>query len=200
MTIELRDYQRDAIERVRKQIASGKRSIALAAPTGAGKTVIAGAIILSAYTRNRRVVFFAHRRELIGQTYRKLIDAGIPELAIGVMMGDDRRTRPNAPIQICSIDTWRNREPPPADLVVIDECHRTLSDSYLRAVAHYGGAVILGLSATPYRADRRGLGDVYEALEVVSSPRELSGGKPDLSRVHTRGGDYVERELAAAMN
>jgi superfamily II DNA or RNA helicase len=207
---ELRPYQRDAVERVRALLRSTRR-VVVAAPTGAGKTVFAANVIALAYARGTRVVFFAHRRELIGQTYSKLIDAGIPELDLGVLMAADRRARPAAPIQIASIDTWRHREPPPAQLVIVDEAHRSLSPSYLRAIEHYAGAVVLGLTATPYRADGRGLGDVYQALELVASPRELidagylveprvfAGARPDLSGVRVRGGDYVEADLARVM-
>lgn len=211
--ITLRPYQADAVERCRAALRAVRR-VLLVAPTGAGKTVIASHVILRAHERQRRVLFFAHRRELINQAVDKLVKAGIPTTQVGVLMGADKRQRPSAPIQVASIDTWRNRERPPADLVIVDEAHRSLSPTYRDATAHYGeqGAVVLGMTATPYRADGRGLGDVYEALELVANPRELidagflveprvfSGGMPDLAGVHTRRGDYVESELAARMN
>jgi superfamily II DNA or RNA helicase len=214
--ILLRAYQHEAIARLRAALRHCRR-VLLVAPTGAGKTVVASALIHSAHGRERRVLFFAHRRELIVQTYRKLLEAGIPEDEIGILMADDPRTRPAAPIQIASIDTYRHREPPAADLVIIDEAHRSLAKSYLDAIAHYSelGAVILGMTATPFRADGGGLGDVYESLEVVTTPRTLISegylveprvfsappdAMPDLEGVHSRRGDYVVAELDTRVN
>lgn len=212
--IELRRYQHGAIDRARDALRGGCRRLVVVAPTGAGKTVIAAQIVLSARQRGRRTMFVAHRRELITQTFRKLRDAGVPESEIGILMGDDERARPDAPVQVVSIATYLRREPPPADLVIIDECHRALSESYLNLIEHYSssGAAVVGLTATPFRANGGGLGDVFEELILVARPSELiaegflveprvfSGGAPDLEGVHTRGGDYVEHELQDAMN
>src|SRR5690606_4179038 len=90
------------------------------------------------------------------------------------------------------------------------------SDSYLAAIGHYAdqGAVILGLTATPFRTDGRGLGDVYDALEVVAYPSQLiadgylvapkafsiAAHLPDLSKLRTVAGDYDEGQLASAMD
>ena len=45
------------------------------------------------------------------------------------------------------------------DVVFIDECHRALARSYRDLAARYPDAIHVGLTATPYRADGRGLGD-----------------------------------------
>ncbi len=214
--VSLRPYQTAAVERVRLQLRNTRR-VLLVAPTGAGKTVIASHIIERANAKGRRVVFFAHRRELIRQTRSKLIAAGVEGTAIGVMMADDPLTNAVAPIQVASIDTFRHREPPDADLVIVDEAHRSLAPTYTNAIDHYAGAgaAVLGMTATPYRADGGGLGGVYEALEVVASPAELVAAgylvaprvfsapvdaRPDLSGVRVRGGDYVESDLSDAVN
>lgn len=46
-------------------------------------------------------------------------------------------------MQVASIDTSRHREPPPADLVIVDEAHRSLARTYLDAILHYTGADIV---------------------------------------------------------
>jgi superfamily II DNA or RNA helicase len=73
----LRPYQTDVISRIWAAIDAAKRRILLVAPTGSGKTVIAGAIGADAVARGLRVLFLAHRRELIGQASRKLHAAGV---------------------------------------------------------------------------------------------------------------------------
>lgn len=144
------------------------------------------------------------------------------------------RRRPRARVQVASIDTLRNRiaqdlpasSPEEArrmghpDVIVIDECHRSLAPSYTRLFALYPFAVVVGLTATPYRADGRGLGGLYEAIVPVSTPRELihngylveprvwtvpRSELPDMSsvKIATSGinkGDYAPGELAAAVD
>ena len=104
------------------------RRVLLVAPTDAGKTVIAAAIILSWLAAGRRVLFLAHRRELINQASRKLHDAGVDH---GIVLAG-YPTRPDVPVQVASIQTLHARairgramDLPDADLVVIDEAHRS---------------------------------------------------------------------------
>lgn len=229
MSVTLRPYQVDAIERVRARYRAGERSVLLCAPTGAGKTVIGAAVIAGALERGTRVLFLAHRRELIRQTYGKLIDAGVSHDDVGVVMAGvpveravrrtdgaprDWATRPGAPIQVASIDTLRARPArPEAGLVIVDEAHRALAATYSRACSEwYPTARVLGLTATPVRADGKGLSALFGALEIVASVRELIDAgflveprvwsaprDPDLSRVRVRGGDYDHSELDEAM-
>jgi len=231
--IVLRPYQTDAIERVRACLQDGKRRVMLCAPTGSGKTVIASHVIASALDRGSRVLMVAHRRELVRQPFAKLLRYGINPDGVGVIMAGVKpptggtlgpveagasdsvlwaayaRQRPPAPIQIASIDTLRNRQKPPADLIIIDEAHRSLAKSYTTLLEHYPEAVVLGLTATPSRGDRRGLSEVYEELVVVASYRELAEQGylveprvwtverlPDLEGIKSKGGDYDLEQLA----
>jgi len=209
----LRPYQADAVARSREALRAGRRCILLVAPTGSGKTVIAAHIIASAVARGRRVLFVAHRRELIDQAFGKLRDAGLAD--VGVIMAGDRRRNPVAPVQVASIDTLRRRAKPASDLVIIDEAHRALARSYAELREAYPLATHLGLTATPYRADGRGLGDAYEALVSVASPATLiadgylveprvytvpASDLPDLSRVRLSRGDYAPEQLSAAVD
>jgi superfamily II DNA or RNA helicase len=68
----------------------------LVAPTGAGKTTIAAFIIAAAVERGERVLFVAHRRELIAQAHRRLLDLGLAADDVGVIMANDPRRRPGA--------------------------------------------------------------------------------------------------------
>ncbi|WP_394825050.1 DEAD/DEAH box helicase family protein [Pendulispora albinea] len=220
-----RPYQQEAVERARGLIARGLRRVLIVAPTGAGKTVIASWIITLAIALGKRVLFLAHRRELIFQAVRKLVAIGVPTDAVSFIMAnerhvplDDRRAvlrNPTAPVQVASVDTLRNRPKPVADLVFIDEAHRSLANTYVGICAHYERAAILGLTATPYRADGKGLGTMYDELVVVASPQQLiddgflvapavftvpRASLPDLSDVRLKGGDYDEEQLAQAVD
>ena len=75
--------------------------------------------------QGRYVLFIAHRRELINQAYHRLIQMGLSDDNVGVIMAKDPRRKPAAQVQVASIDTLRNRPKPQADLVFIDEAHRS---------------------------------------------------------------------------
>ena len=211
----LRPYQVDAIRRVDAQIAAGARRVLLVAPCGAGKTTIAASIIQARLDAGKQILFLAHRRELIAQAYRRLLDLGLREDQVGVMMASDPRRRPAAKVQVASVDTLRHRAKPHADVVFVDEAHRSRARSYRDIAAAYPTAVHLGLTATPYRADGKGLRESYDELLVVASPRQLieqgflveprvmtvpPSALPDLSRLRVRGGDYDEGALSEAVN
>jgi DNA repair protein RadD len=210
--MRLRPYQLVAVEQLRTRIAAGDRRIVVALPTGGGKTVVATHIVAGARNRGRRVLFVAHRRELISQAYAKFV-CEMPHDDVGVIMASDTRRNPVARVQVASIDTLRSRHRPEADIVIIDECHRALSKSYSDLRAHYPNAVHLGLTATPYRADGRGLGEAYDSIVTVATPAQLiadgflveprvftvpSSDLPNLSGVRIRNGDYDAAQLAIA--
>jgi len=220
----LRPYQQRAIDAVAALRSPGQRVLCVA-PTGAGKTVIAAQMILDELARGGRVLFLAHRIELIAQTYGKVLAMGLPEAWVGVLMANGVIThpvtglrthcgRPLAKVQVASIDTIRSRRPPPGiTLVIIDECHRALSKSYRSITAAYPEAFHVGFTATPYRGDGRGLGDLYRELVVVTTPAQLMADgylaeprvfthrvKADLSQVSTVAGDYDQEQLAAAVD
>src|SRR5258707_10019727 len=175
--VALRPYQVDALERLREAWRHGVRRLLLVAPTGSGKTVCAAGVIAGAVRRGKTVVFLAHRSELINQCYAKLRDAGLAASDLGVIQAQDRRRNPGARVQVASIATLARRpHRPPADIVITDEAHRALAASYVKIAEYYPTATHLGLTATPYRADGRGLGDAYDEIVVVTSPRELIAG------------------------
>lgn len=166
----LRDYQEKALAGVSAEWKGGARAVLLVLPTGGGKTAIASEAIRRAVARGRRCLFIAHRRELIAQTSRRLTTEGIPH---GIVMADSARS--DAPVQICSVDTLRARaERPQANLVIWDECHHQASDGWRLVASDYPEAHHIGLTATPIRADGKGLGDLFQAMVVGATAAELT--------------------------
>lgn len=224
-SVTLRPYQVNAVEWVDGERAPGRRLLLVAA-TGAGKTLTSSRIMLNELDRGGRVIFAAHRQELIAQTYGAFLRLGLPEHQLGVIMAEGYIThpiskrrvccaRPLAPVQIASIDTLRNRldtaKPPGITMIFIDEAHRALAKGYRKLVEAYPEAVTVGLTATPWRGDGRGLGDLFERLHAFATPRMLMDQgylseprvfshpkRADLSKVTIDKGDYNEKELAEA--
>jgi DNA repair protein RadD len=206
--VDFRLYQKQAIEGARAALRGGKRRVLVVSPTGSGKTVIASAIIQSAVQRGSRVLFLAHRRELIHQTSAKLTAFGVRH---GIIMGRERMALQHA-AQVASIQTLARRRDAleSVDLIFFDEAHHAAADTYLQVLAWFPSARVVGLTATPWREDGRGLADVFDSHVVVTTPRRLKeegflvpvGGwafeAVDTSDAQVRGGDFVASSLAGA--
>jgi superfamily II DNA or RNA helicase len=77
-------------------------------------------------------------------------------------------------VQVASIQTLLSRgQLPPADLIIADESHHLVAEQWNTIPKAYPKAFILGLTATPERADGTALGNLFEALYTVAQPREL---------------------------
>lgn len=167
--IEDRAYQERALAETRAAFARGRRAVLLVAPTGAGKTTIAGMIAQGAVAKGTRVAFIAHRRELIQQAAARFRAF---DLEVGVY-GENAR----APIQVTSPQTILARgDAPTARLVIVDEAHHYAAEEWKRIVDAYlaAGARLVGLSATPERGDGTGLEGIFDHLVVVAQIGELT--------------------------
>lgn len=210
--ISLRDYQLAGVARLRESIKQHKRSI-LVAPTGAGKTRMAIRIMQGAIEQQNRVWFIVHRRELCRQTSTALWEAKVQH---GMIMSG--KSRSPALAQVCTVVTAANyvekltQEMRPK-IIIFDECHRSVSQSYTRIIDACPDAYVIGLTATPQRTDGRGLVQLYnDMVEVQSmawlikngylSPYRLIAPSPcpDLSNVRTVKGDYDEKQLEQVMD
>jgi DNA repair protein RadD len=201
----LRDYQERAIADLRKGIANGVRRQVLVSPTGSGKTTIAASMIHRAIQLGKRVIFIAHRKELIDQASSRLSAYEVPH---GIIMAGHPRT--DAPVQVCSIQTLVRREPPPADLIFVDECHHARAATYEKILGNYPNAAVIGMTATPWRLDGKGLGELFSGNVIAATPSELIENghlckiqgftctSPDLREIKTIAGDYDPKGLSLA--
>lgn len=186
--VRLFPYQQRVIPELLKSLRPDNPTL-LVAPTGSGKTVIAGEI---AYSFDN-VVFTAHRGEIVDQAHAEM--------------------RRNA--QCMSIHQALHHGPPKTDLLIIDEAHRSTASTYRQIIEKYRGACVLGMTATPRRTDGQGLIDVFSEIVECSSVKDLVDlghlvpyhalEAPDealkqLAHMKRTMGDYATRELSALVN
>ena len=211
--IELRPYQQRTIDACRKHAADGYTHVLVVAPTGSGKACTAAAIMHSALRNfGARSLLFVHRKEVIDHIVRQLARFDVTE--VGIMRADDDRTDPSQPIQIASTATLVRRDLPPADIVIIDECHRAPETT--RAILKtFPNAQVFGFTATPIPAAGGSLGgDLFQIIVQSATYKELIAAKwlaeepliwgierqVDLSAVTTVAGDFEMGSLENAMD
>ena len=168
--IELRDYQRKAVDAIRAAWAEGKRPLLVAA-TGTGKTEIAlGTLVLDGA---ERALFIAHRQELVFQPIERIARHWQELQPAGVVMGkyDEVNRRFIAATVQTLVSNGRLDKIfayGPITHVVIDEAHHAVAPTYLRVLerlyAHNPDLRLLGITATPIRSDERGLRQVFDTV------------------------------------
>lgn len=208
--IELRPFQEDMLDDARARLKGGARSILLQAPTGAGKTVLAGFMLKQAAAKGHRSFFICHRRELITQSSRTFARFGITHGLIASGFPGNRL----APVQIAGVQTLARRidKMPPPSFVVWDECHHVAAGQWAAIHAAYPDAIHIGLSATPQRLDGTGLRAWFQHIVPGPAVAELieDGYLADykmyapstvaLDAVHKTAGDFNKKELEDALN
>jgi ATP-dependent helicase IRC3 len=219
-SIQLRDYQREAVAAVEAAETRGVRRPLVVLPTGTGKTVVFAEIIRR---RGGRALVIAHREELIAQACDKLRMI-MPDLEIGVVKAerDDHRHQ----VVVASIQTLAHERrlrrlvdpDAPFATIVIDEAHHAAAWTYREAIAVLGGfaldggPLVVGVTATPERGDRVGLAPVFEEIVYQRDILDMIKAgylcdlqavrimlEVNLDRVEVRGGDFVDADLGDAL-
>lgn len=165
--IVLREYQDESVEGLRANIRAGIKTQILASMVGSGKTVMAAFLIREAWRKGVPSCFVVDRLSLLGQTSDVFDRYGIPH---GVVQSSHPRRKPGELVQICSIQTVKQRGWPQAKLVIADECH-ILHQAMKDRILNNDGAVIIGLSATPFT---KGLGKFYGGIVNVTTGNKLT--------------------------
>lgn len=211
-------HQKDMLERLEvERSVRGRHRNLLVAATGTGKTVMAALDykqLCRAAGRQLRLLFVAHRKEILDQSLRTyqdvLNDANFGELLYSGEIPQDW-THIFASVQSLNSRTLDRLPPGHFDVIVIDEFHHGTSPTYRKIVDYFTPRELLGLTATPERMDGKNIQDEYfdghiaaemrlwEALENdLLSPFHYFGisDSTDLSSVEWKRGAYDTAALS----
>jgi superfamily II DNA or RNA helicase len=225
--MKLRNYQKNAADAVFREWESNRSTLAVM-PTGCGKTVMAAEIVKRIFPG--RVLFLAHREELIFQAREKItrytgLNCGI-EMAGYKVDEHSNLWYMKDPVIVSSIQTQNaggagdgrmsKFNPEEFSVAIVDEAHHATASSYVRVLDYYKSnskLKILGITATPDRADEEALGKIYDTVAydyeisdaindgwlVPITQRMVQVSELDFSQIRTTAGDLNSGDLAAVM-
>ena len=190
--MKLREYQEDLLERLFRAYNDGFSAPCIVLPCGGGKSVIT-AEIARRFTHERlRVLFLVHRRELCEQIENTFRGYGVNMDFCEIMM-----------VQTATRRLSKIKRPA---LIITDENHHSLANTYRRIYDYFRGVKRVGVTATPERMGGQGLRDVNDILIEGVTPKWLIehhylsdyryfAPKIELPKFHIKRGEYDQNEI-----
>lgn len=167
MSLQLREYQSGSLDGLRRGFAAGYKSQMLYAPTGAGKTEMAIALLDATKKKGNRAAMILDRIILCDQTSQRLEKYKIDH---GVLQSGHWRYRPYEHIQVCSAQTLEKRGSfPGLTLMIVDEAH-AMRRQTIEFIKNNPDIKVIGLSASPFT---KGLASVYENVVSTVTTKQL---------------------------
>ena len=213
-----RKYQSEALQKVLACWEAGLTRQLISLPTGTGKTILFGLI---AKALQSPTLILAHREELLLQAQQK-IKLVYPDADTGILKAA-QHDGIHHQICIASVQTAVRHIPELLlrndKLLICDEAHHAPSNSYMKIFRSLGfmdgdtDKLLLGVTATAFRGDSKGLGEVFEEIvfeqSILTMMRagylcdirciEVNTGN-DISCVHLQTGDFAANELAQVID
>lgn len=195
--MDLRIYQKNAITAALSSFSFNKRHL-IVLPTGSGKTVV---FMQIAKRSSLKTLVVAHTKEIISQASQRVSELKLVDIDV-------------LSIQKASSTSFLKNLPSLGyELLIIDECHRSHANSYKKLIERFGDRHVLGVTATPFRTDKKTLSSIFGApvfelhlLEMIDQGFlcDFTGYKistsVSLNNVRKNRGDFSERNLSAVVN
>lgn len=220
--MKLRDYQNQAVDAARSDLASNQSTLVVMA-TGLGKTVVMIDMIRRCLSSGKRAMLVAHRTELIQQPEARIMQT------LGVVPAIEKaesKAGSKASIVLASIQTltseilghrrYNKFDPNDYSLLLIDEAHHAISNSYRTFIDYMKqnkSLRVVGVTATPDRSDEMAMGTVfdtccyqYSILDGINQgwlvpikQKFVRVGTLDYSQIKTVAGDLCASQLAEVL-
>lgn len=207
--MQLRNYQSAAFQATINWLKYKDTPAIIVIPTGGGKTIVIKYLIEHYAAQGKRILLLAHRKELLTQSGEKL-DVEFSYWSKSLKDAKDQSL--GAQVTVAGIQSIYNKETPPYDIILVDECHRISNSKegqYWTLIEKHPQARLIGLTASPHRLKGGALdwGNIifnigYAPLideGYLCSPTNKVSTTPDLSNVSIKMGDYTDDELESVM-
>ncbi|MCB9742235.1 MAG: DEAD/DEAH box helicase family protein [Alphaproteobacteria bacterium] len=191
--LQPRALQQEALDALEAARAQGRRRALVVMATGLGKTFLAvfDALRVRALAlaegRPGRILVLAHREELLEQALGSFAKLS-PGLSQGRFFGDHDQL--DTDLVAASVQklgrpgSLRGLDPAHFDYVIVDEAHHAAASSWRRALGHLEPRFLLGLTATPDRADAQDILPLFDDFEAFRA--DLAVGMESLDLVPFR--------------
>ncbi len=167
-TFELREYQQEALDNLRKMRENGETIALLYHATGVGKTTTA---CMDAKSVGGRTLFLVMQLKLVNQA-KKTFSELWPDCTLGEYTGQEKNE--DNQVVFATVQTLaRNLEafnPDEFDYIIVDECHHAAANQFKNILSYFKPKFILGLTATPERTDGQ---DVLEMFQNIAHKMDL---------------------------
>jgi len=209
--MNLYPHQKECLECLKN---SEQKAKLVVLPTGSGKTRIFLSYLAN---KKKRALVIAHTIELIQQT-KESLEKNFPETTCKIISSDELPSSEIISISTVQCISLMLRKGildlSRFDILVIDEAHRTMAESYLRIINEMPeNAEILGFTATPVRMDRKDLSIIFGKPVYSKTIHDMiqKGILCDvrlfriqtgvsLETINSHNGDFKTKELAAVIN
>jgi superfamily II DNA or RNA helicase len=174
--MKLREYQDRDYKEIVKLFKTNSK-VLYQCPTGGGKSLVISQLIID--NKDKKILFLSHKREIISQMRSRLSDLGIKTGYAIASVSENMDSN----IIIGSISTMMRDKrmesylDKPFDYIIIDEAHRTRTSGYEKVLDHLfelnKDTKLFGVTATPYRMDKKSLSKYYEQLVTSDDIKTL---------------------------
>lgn len=186
----LYNHQVEFLNNIKQSIKNGNKRIMCVASCGFGKSIIIKEICDSAVNKGNNYMILVHRIELVNQLNERGLKASMVQ----------------------TISRHIN-EQPDYKIIIIDEAHLALSQSYLKIINHYKNAIILYFTATPKRLDGLNFSTIADDIVIAKSAKWLIENNylapydyyapkilVDCDKLTTTNGDYTQSDIIEQMD
>jgi len=227
MSLILRPYQAAAVQAIYDYFHQHTGNCVVCIPTAGGKSLVMASFVegvLKAFP-DQRILIVTHVRELIQQNHAELLGLW-PDAPAGIYSAGLKQRNLRAPILFAGIQSIHKHvyDVQQCDLILIDEAHliprssNTLYRRFLDGLKRLNPLLkVIGFTATPYRLDsgllHEGEDAIFTDIAYEVSVRELiddgylapviskrTATQLDVSQVGTRGGEFIAKDLEAAID